>query len=570
MDDFAWLGLKQEITAHNGANGAGWKLLFEPRAQGTTRFFSERLFFWGLHSIFGMDPLPFRIAAFAVQFLNLWLIVRIARRLTSSWISTAAAAIFFALTASGARPLAWASAFNQVLAACAMLAAFHFYLDWLETRNPRKWWMQFAVFVLSFGVQESAIIYPAAATLWTLLHARDRIRGALPLWIPSFVFAALHFFVIKHPSAANYTPTFDLGLLTNLWTYTTVALGPWLPFLLLAGVVWRAWKHRDWMPAFFCVWFVMFLSPVLPFQNRIAPYYLFLPATGLALATGCLMRDRGVSSIIGGVALAAFAVMSARDSQAELDWLYTRSERIHRVFDAGSQLVQTKKADTLLLSGVDSELFQTALQDSPFRLIELKKVYLVPGSETSIRARADLGGVSAYKISLTQAVQALESGNAVVLSITGDNVFDATARYRGVAMSQYLQSRPRSVNVGEAGYESLLGPGWWPVEDKFRWMAKSASLTLGAPSDPKDRLHVSGFCPETVAKSGPVTLIVRANGSEVGRKALTEVAPFSFALPLPKMTSETVKIELEVSRATRIAGDKRDLGLIFGTFAIRP
>jgi len=570
MDDFAWLGLKQEIAAHNGANGGGWKLLFEPRAQGTTRIFSERLYFWGLHYLFGLDPLPFRITAFAVQFLNLWLIVRIAMRLTSSWISAAAAPIFFALMASGARPLAWASAFNQVLAACAMLAAFHFYLDWLETRNPRSWWMQFAVFVLSFGVQESVIVYPAAATLWTLAQARDRIKGALPLWIPSLLFAALHLFVIEHPPTANYTPTLDLGLLTHLWVYTTVALGPWLPFLLLAAVAWRAWKHKDWMPAIFCLWFAIFLSPVLPFQNRIVEYYVFLPATGLALAIGCLIRDRSVPSIVGGIALAGFAVISTRHAQAELDWLYTRSERIHRVFEAATQLVQSKKADTLLLSGVDSELFQTALQDSPFRLIELTKVYLVPGSETSIRARADLGGVSAYKISLTQAVQALESGKAVVLSITADEVFDATARYRGVAMSQYLQSRPRLVNVGEAGYESLLGPGWWPAEAKFRWMATTASLTLGAPSDPKDRLHISGFCPETVAKGGPLTLIVKANGAEVGRRTLTEVAPFSLAFALPKTTSDTVKIELEVSRATRLAGDKRDLGLIFGTFAIRP
>ncbi len=569
MDDFAWLGLKQEIDALQAAGGNGWKLLFEPRAQGTTRVFSERLYFWILHSLFGMDPLPFRLTAFAVQFANLWLIVRISLRLTTSFTAALGSAGFFAIAAFATRPLAWAAAFNQVLAAWVMLAAFQYYLDWLENRDPRKWWLQFALFVLSFGVQESVIVYPAAATLWTWLQARDRMKGTLALWIPSVLFAALHLFGIDHPPTANYTATFDAGLLKNLWSYTTLALGPWLAVLLLGAVAWRAWKHKDSSAAFFCVWFVVFLSPVLPFQNRIADYYLFLPSTGLALAIGCLMRDR-ISAIVGGLALAVFAAVNVPHAQAELDWHVSRSERIRRVFDAGASLVQARRADTLLLSGVDTELFQTALQDSPFRLVGLKKVFLVPGSETSIRARADLGGVSAYKISLPQAIEALESGKAVVLSITAGEVFDATTRYRNVAMSQYLQSRPRSVNVGEPGYESLLGPGWWPAEDKFRWMAKSASVTLGSPNDPKDRLHVSGFCPESVLKGGPLTLTVKANGLAIGVQTLAEPAPFSVAYRLPKMEAETVRIDLEVNRTTRLPGDARDLGLIFGTFAIRP
>ncbi|MCQ8780368.1 hypothetical protein NQU49_27610, partial [Escherichia coli] len=80
-----------------------------------------------------------------------------------------------------------------------------------------------------------------------------------------------------------------------------------------------------------------------------------------------------------------------------------------------------------------------------------------------------------------------------------------------VAVNQYLQTRPRSVNVGEPGYDSILGPGWWPIEDKFRWMSKAASLRLGGPVTAQTKLHITGFCPETVSSRGPVTLVVRQN-----------------------------------------------------------
>lgn len=66
MDDFAWLGLRQ------AAGDAGWlAVLFSPKAQGTVRPLSERLYFLALEGIFGIEALPFRIVGFATQMLNL-------------------------------------------------------------------------------------------------------------------------------------------------------------------------------------------------------------------------------------------------------------------------------------------------------------------------------------------------------------------------------------------------------------------------------------------------------------------------------------------------------------------
>lgn len=578
MDDFAWLGLRQEIASP----GNGWRLLFEPRAQGTVRLFSERLYFVLISGIFGVDPLPFRICAFAVQFANLWMLVRLAMRFTAgSAVAGFASAFFYACSARMVKPLVWASSFNQILAACCMLAAFTLFLDWIETGRARYWWGQLAVFLLSFGVLESVIVYPALVTLYALLFARRHALRTLTLWIPSAAFAVWHLFFIQRPANTPYSPILDEGMFASLANYTWIALGPsqilvtgLIAVSLAGGVIWLAAAKRNYAPLYFVLWFAAFLAPVLPFQNRFADYYVVLPATGLALAAGILagsIEKRPALAAVGALA-AGYAGFSFVDARANLDWIGERAERIHRLIDAGVEVSKTKKADTLLLSGVDTELFTTALQDSPFRLYGLEKVYLVPGSETSIRARADLGGVSAYKIALPQAVSLLESGSAVVLSIAGNEIHDATNRYRAVALNQYLQSRPQQVNLGEPGYDTLLGPGWWPLEDKFRWMSKSASVRLGSPAKGvRKKLEVRGFCPESVASRGPVTLTVKAAGSaQSASKTLREVGAFVVALDVEGTGEEWVTVELAVDRVTNLPGDKRQLGVIFGTVLLKP
>ncbi len=58
-----------------------WRNLFEPRAQGTFRPLSERLFFYGFFEWFGLNATPYRVLVFVTQVANLFLLSVIARRL---------------------------------------------------------------------------------------------------------------------------------------------------------------------------------------------------------------------------------------------------------------------------------------------------------------------------------------------------------------------------------------------------------------------------------------------------------------------------------------------------------
>src|SRR5690348_6671201 len=60
-DDFAWLSLLHLVAIRHDLLHE----LFAPAAQGTIRPWSERGFFLLLESRFGLNPVPFRIVAFA-------------------------------------------------------------------------------------------------------------------------------------------------------------------------------------------------------------------------------------------------------------------------------------------------------------------------------------------------------------------------------------------------------------------------------------------------------------------------------------------------------------------------
>lgn len=114
-----------------------WQALFEPRAQGTFRPLSERLFFYAFYQMFGLDAFPYRAWVFGTQILNLWLLAAVTMRLTGrSWAGFGAAClwgVYHGLSGS----MTWTSAYNQVLCAFFFLLSFWLFLRFAETGRRR-------------------------------------------------------------------------------------------------------------------------------------------------------------------------------------------------------------------------------------------------------------------------------------------------------------------------------------------------------------------------------------------------------------------------------------------------
>jgi hypothetical protein len=225
----------------------------------------------------------------------------------------------------------------------------------------------------------------------------------------------------------------------------------------------------------------------------------------------------------------------------------------------------------VLLSGVDNDLFWSGFYDDPFRLLGIRQIFLTPGSEKAIAPHPEWGGIKKYVLSLDGAIQALSDG-AVVFAVQQEGVEDISNGYRAIAAAEYAAAHKDFVDVGKPAYEQRLGPGWYRIENGYRWMGKSATVQLAGPQSPAQRLQITGYCPETLLAKGPLDLTVKVNGERAGSQTLQ--APggrFAVDLPVPAAVvgQTSITVTVEVNRTTTIPSDTRVLGLIFGTFRMK-
>ena len=139
-DDFAWLGLAGSENLFD--------VFFKPAAQGTVRVLSERLFFFGLGRMFGIESaIPFRILILSTVIGNAVLLAAIAYRLTASRLSALLSMAVWILHPGVSMAVCWISSYNQLLVTSCMLSAM---LAFLSDRKLLCW----IAFLAGFGALE--------------------------------------------------------------------------------------------------------------------------------------------------------------------------------------------------------------------------------------------------------------------------------------------------------------------------------------------------------------------------------------------------------------------------------
>ena len=585
QDDFAWLRLRLDID--------NWRdllrVVFEPRAQGTIRPLSERLFFLVFSAIFGLDALPFRIWAFLTQFANIALMMAITLRLTGSRLAGFLAAILWLANPGLAKTMTWTSGYNQLACGLFVLASFYLLLRYLDTGRRRYWLGQWIVFLAGFGVQELNVVYPALAAAYTLCCARRHFRGTLPLFIPSLVYAAVHSWVAPTASGGTYGLYFDGAIPVTFarywaWALTAPYLEPaWLLWglatLLSAALGWLAFaqaRRGEFVPLFFLAWFAILIAPVLPLREHIIEYYLTLPTLGLAMLGGFgfarCWKAQWPLKVTAVVLAGAYLAASLPATRSVAQWNYQRSRDVRTLVRGVARAAELHPRKLILLAGVSDDLFWTGIIDQPFRLVGANAVYLTPGSELSIEPHPEFGEVADFVMPPGAALRALEGKRGVVYAVAPDRLYNVTPFYERLARSAWALEEPRYVDVGQSIFAEQLGPTWREIHGRHRWMPKRATVRLGGPRAAAERLYVTGYCPAALVAQGPLSMTISVDGTPLPPVALsTPDSQFSFVFPLPARTVGKPAIEVAVEVAHTITDplDGRQLGAAFGTFVIR-
>lgn len=593
QDDFSWLALSLNVKSIGDLPAA----LFLPMAQGTIRPLSERAYFLLLHALFGVDQAPFRYSVFLTQFANLTLIALIARRLTGSRLAGFLAPVFWTANSALVLALSWTSAYNQVLCAFFVLLAFWCLLQYLATGN-RWWWLgQWVAFLLGLASLELAVVYPALAFAWVWRQKRGDLRKTVSLLAVSVLYLALHYFAAPHESGGlAYKLHFGPSMAGTLGSYWQMALGParlrhyfgavpeWAgrlgTFLLtagLAGAAARAFRRREWAVPFGLLSFVVLLAPVLPLRDHVSDYYLTLPAAGLALAGAAAVagafRSRSWTHAATAILLAAvYLGCGAVEARIAVQVVAERSWRIRTVVFGVARARQLHPGKAIVLAGVDSNLFWTGIFCDPFRLLGISDVYIEPESETRIAPHPELGRPSDFVLPAGALMKALEQNTAVVYEVEPRRLRGVTLSYLARAREQWREEEPWRVDAGKLAFAAQLGPMWYQIEHGQRWMPKLATVRLRAPQTADERLYVTGWCPAEQVVKGPLRIDIAAGSKPLPEAAILRVAgPFRLSLRLPRGFEAQPALDLVVAleRTFRVVGDRRDLGLVFGTFEIR-
>jgi hypothetical protein len=585
-DDFAWLGLPQLVHSP----GDLMHVLFAPMAEGTVRTLSERLFFLVFASVFGLHSPPFRIWAFLTTFACIVLLMQTTRRLTGSAAAGFIAAILWSANAGLAMAVGWSAAYNEIAFAFFVLLAFRLLLLYIDTGQRKYWIWQWVVFILGFGALELNVVYPALACGYALCCARPYFRKTLLLFIPSVLFVILHFAFVPAPTDPYYHMYFGPALFATLWQYWSFALGAvrdnkenWRPLWLglsatlaftLALVLFAVSKlrRRQWLPAFLVAWFLVVILPLLPLRNHFTEYYVTVPAMGLVmLGAWAIAEARGAALFIAIGLAAVYLAVSIEDNRTAERFYYDRSRKMKYLITALQSLPKADAGKKILLAGVDNSFFWSGFFDDPFRLIGLRQIYLTPGSEQSIDAHPEWGGIGRFIIRPENALSAMKNGTGVVYQLDGRRLRDVTAT-RLTALSEYVATHSQYVDVGDSSYQNRLGPSWYPPEHGSRWMPKTATVQVPGPRNAGQVLEVTGYCPAALLAKGPLEISFSADGVKIGTQTLTTPdKSFDLQFPLPSQLvgKENVEIEIEVSRTVQVPQDPRELGLIFGTFRIK-
>ncbi len=587
-DDFAWLGLRLQV--HNLPEF--WHAMFAPMAQGSMRPFSERAFFMGFSSIFGIHALPYRVAVYVTQLAVIALLTMVANRLLKSLLAALLAPVLWVANSGLATPLTWTCAYNEILCAGVFLLAFYALIRYAETDRRRFNVLQWATFLFGFGVLEITVVYPFIAILYAACFARKLLRNTLLLLIPSAIFTLVFLAVrIKPKNEAFYALSAGFSTLGTLATYWGVALGPraaaeyfpwirssalWLTLILtIAVLVFAAWRARlrDRMPIFCLGWFLISIAPFVAIRGHISNYYVTVPAIGLALlgawATVIASKSRLPVRTATYVLLATYLAIQIPTARAASKERWARSVPLKRLVLGVQSIHQHDPGKIILLDGVSEPIFWLGVYNRPFRLVGAMDVYLTAESARKMTPYPELGNIADFTLPENEERAALSQNRALVYAVDDGRLQDITSEFRKTAVEGAI---PQKIEVGHPVMESLLGPSWYGSEGDFRWMPKEASVRLGTPPSGEGEVRVDANCAPVQVQAQPLIAWVTVNGKAGPRSTIRDCnqpvivgAPFH----MPPGTKE-MEIVVHVDRTVRVGSDQRDLGLAVRSIAVVP
>jgi hypothetical protein len=274
---------------------------------------------------------------------------------------------------------------------------------------------------------------------------------------------------------------------------------------------------------------------------------------------------------LSAMLVAAFLVQSLPVAWRTADWYRRRGEVQRELVMGVARAHDLHPGKVILLDGVNDDLFWGAISQRPFLFLRIPDVYLTPGSQARITPHPELDDVAKFVLPADETRRGLDHDDIVVYRTGPGLLKNITHRFE-VPADLPQNSGALRIDMADPLVTTHLGPTWYPREEGFRWMPRTASVRMPGPRTPEQKLYITAICPAAQLQKGPLDMTVTIDSVRLGPVHFTKgnvETTFNFAVPAEAIGKQEIEITLELSRTVRVASDPRDLGLAFGRLEIK-
>jgi len=331
QDDFYLFKISQAKNLHEFFNFFSFN-----RPYTFYRPLSTEVYFFVNHTLFGMNPLPFRLVSFGFFAGSTILTALITKRLTKNETVSILTAFFYGVSAIHFGGLFWSSAYQMICVAFFYLLAFYCYLLFRASKKLIIFVFSILSFCLALLSMELAITLPLILIIYEALFLErieksTTIRASirvLPFVLILLIYTSFHLLSHQLPLAETYQVNLSIKpVLGNLRWYILWSvglpemlidyIGPGLKinpnlikfyfFPVLVTLVWflvfslltlislflilknKIIFFKDKFFWFSIFWFVITILPVVAFQWHKFTYYLTIALFGFSFLMGVLL-----------------------------------------------------------------------------------------------------------------------------------------------------------------------------------------------------------------------------------------------------------------------------------------
>lgn len=177
------------------------------------------------YSIFGLNPLPFRLLSFAIHFINIYLVFILMEKLFQKKSLAFFVAFFFGVSAANVAPLYYLAGGIQALGATMfILLALITYINYLKKPILKLGILTFVWFVLGLASHELATItlFLLVGLTWVYGKPKNLLASSLKLW-PFFLLLIIYLYlnitkIGLSPGEQQYQAVFNIK--TTLQSFT--------------------------------------------------------------------------------------------------------------------------------------------------------------------------------------------------------------------------------------------------------------------------------------------------------------------------------------------------------------